>query len=194
MKYLKMLGLAAVAAMATMAFTAGSASANVTLELTGVPTSNSVSITASLASGTSAVLKDTEGFSANTCTVSNVAGKTESNLTTAPTGKLSSLTFESCTRPVTVHQPGSLEITTHTGTNGTVWSEKAQVTVGSPFGTLNCVTGDTTHIGTLTGSKHNHAVLHINAVINCGFFIPTANWNATYTVTSPTGLGVHNTP
>jgi hypothetical protein len=189
MKYLKVLGLAAVAAMAMMAFAAGSASAT-TLEVGGVTTDDSVTITASLASGESAILKDTAGFSKNTCTVSHVHGTTTSPFTgDAVTGDIETLTFTGCTRTVTVHDPGKLEVVWTSDTNGTVYSEEAQVTVGSAIGTLNCETDETTHLGDLTGVASGHATLHVNAVIDCGI-ISSAKWEATYTITSPDGLGV----
>nr|MDQ2630074.1 hypothetical protein [Actinomycetota bacterium] len=77
MKHLKTLGLAAVAAMAMTAIVAGSASATV-LEVEGSTWQESVTISASLASGTSAVLSRTDGSLANTCTTSSVAGSTSS--------------------------------------------------------------------------------------------------------------------
>ncbi|HVD40755.1 MAG TPA: hypothetical protein VNC16_07115 [Solirubrobacterales bacterium] len=196
MKYLKMLGLMALAATALMAF-ASSASAT-TLEVKGVKQTSALTIAGSLESGTSAILKDTSGFSQNTCTGSSVHGVTSVVTGSAVTGPLTGhgqlnptgLTFTGCTRTVTVHDPGTLEITWIKGTtNGTVASEEAQVTSGSPIGTLNCKTGATTHLGTLTGSASGHATLLVNAVINCGI-IPSAKWEAAYLVTTPTGLGV----
>jgi len=187
MKYLKMLGLMALAATALMAF-AGSASAT-TLELKGVTQSGAVAIEASIAAGNSAILKDTSGFSQNTCTTSVAKGSTETKTGTSVTGKLSSLTFSNCTRTVTVHKPGALEVVWISGgTNGTVYSENAQVTSGSPIGTLNCTTGETTHIGTVTGVASGKGTMHINALINCGI-ISSAKWEGTYTVTTE-GLGV----
>ncbi|HEX6204942.1 MAG TPA: hypothetical protein VFZ29_03950, partial [Solirubrobacterales bacterium] len=75
-------------------------------------------------------------------------------------------------------------------TNGTVFSEEAEITVGSPFGTLNCKTNAGVDLGTLTGTKEGHATIDVNAVLNCGFLMPSATLKGTYTVTSPTGLGV----
>ncbi len=161
MKYLKMLGLAAVAAMSFMAFAAGSASAT-TLEVNGVTQNQAVTITAS--ADTSITLARTDGSFANTCTESHVHGETESPFTAAGeiraplTGHKdgrpasSGLSFGKCTNAVTVHKPGTLDIShIASTTNGTVFSEEAEWTTGSPFGTLNCKTGETTHIGTLTG-------------------------------------------
>jgi hypothetical protein len=190
MKYLKMLGLAAVAAMALMAIGAGSASAT-KLEVGGVVQSTSTAISASLKAGTSAILKDTFGFSSNTCTVSSVAGTTSSPSGATVTGNLSALSFTSCERePVTVDSKGVLHVQWTSGTNGTVTSSGAEVTTGSPFGTLNCKTGTGTHLGSLagTGSSSAHAVLTINASLSCSGI--SSKWEAVYTVTSPTGLGV----
>jgi hypothetical protein len=188
MKYLKMLGLAAVAAMAMAAFTAGSASAT-TLEVGGKTTNASVLIKSSLKAGTSAVLRDTFGVSQNTCTVSEVEGDTNSPFTGATvTGAVDKLTFSSCDKPVTVHSRGTLHISHVAGTtNGTVTSSGAQVTATGPFGYLNCVTGAGTHLGTLTGKAAGSAELAINATLNCGI---SAKWVATYVVNSPSGLGV----
>jgi hypothetical protein len=206
MKYLKMLGLAAVAAMALMAVVAGSASAT-TLEVGGTAKNESVTITASLKAGTSAILTDTFGFSSNTCTESHVHGSTTSadiggktfdntytgdSLTGPLTEESNGLSFGKCTRePVTAHKSGELHITWISGTtNGTVTSSGAEVTTGSPFGTLNCKTGEGTHLGILTGvaKTTEHATMDINAVLSCSGV--SSKWEATYIVTTPTGLGV----
>ncbi|HEX6204349.1 MAG TPA: hypothetical protein VFZ29_00890 [Solirubrobacterales bacterium] len=192
MKYLKMLGIAAVAAMSFMAFAASSASAT-TLEVGGVTQNGAVTITGSL--DESVILARTDGSFANTCTKSHFHGTT-TKFTKPVTGPLSSLTFEGCERPVTVHKPGALEVVHIAGTtNGTVFSESAEVTSGSPFGTLNCKTGETTHIGTLTAATTAtnptvHATVDVNAVLNCGFLVPSATWKGSYWITSPTELGV----
>jgi hypothetical protein len=203
MKYVKILGVAAVAAMALMAF-AASASAT-TLEVNGVTQNSSVSLSASLESGTSATLARTDGSLANTCTESAVAGKTEevknekgevevSFTGTKVTGAVSSLTFNKCTKTVTVDKPGKLyvEKSTGTNTNGTVFSEEAEVTVQTPLfePEVNCKTGTGVDIGTLKGVSSGTATMEINAVLNCGFLLPSATWKGSYTVTSPTGLGV----
>ena len=191
MKYLKMLGLAAVAAMALMAVVAGSASAT-TLELGGVTKSTSTTISASLKVGTSAVLKDTFGISSNTCTESSVSGTTSSTSGATVTGTLSALSFKKCERePVNVLKAGTLHVAWISGTtNGTVSSSGAEVETPSPFGTLICSTGAGTHLGTITGVKlsSEHATMDINATLSCSGV--SSKWVATYTVTSPTGLGV----
>jgi hypothetical protein len=69
-----------------------------------------------------------------------------------------------------------------------VFSEQAEVTVGSPFGNLTCKTGSGTTIGRLTGkgSGGGAAILDVNAVLNCGFLVPSASWKGTYELTGAT--------
>ena len=161
------------------------------LEVGGTPKGEPVEITGSLAAGTSLVLSKTDGSFGNACDTAHVKGTTSVFSGPKVTGALSTLTFESCTRPVTVHKAGKLYVEHIAGTtNGTVSSEEAEVTVGTPFGTLNCITSTGTDIGTLTGVKEGNATLHINAVLNCGFLLPSATWKGSYTITSPSGLGV----
>jgi hypothetical protein len=204
MKLSKILGVVAVAALALMAF-ASTASAT-TLAIGGVKKNEAITIHATLKSGTSALLEDTAGFFANTCTESTVHGVT-SVFTGTVSGPITDevkegktvvtgLTFGSCKEnPVVVDKPGSLTVENIAGTtNGTVRSIGAEVTSPSPFGQLNCKTAASpgTDIGILTGvaKTTEHATMDINASLNCGAI--TAKWTATYTVTTPTGLGVES--
>ena len=189
MKYLKMLGLAAVAGMAMTASTAGSASST-TLEVDGVTQNQSVAITANLQGGSEAVLARTDGSLANKCKVSHAEGATTSPYTgTQVTGPLSNLSFEECEDSVTVHDPGELFVQHISGTtDGTVFSENAEVTVfvfDSFY--VTCKTGNGTDIGRLTGKASGNAILDINAVLNCGFLLPSATWKGTY-VTNALGV------
>jgi hypothetical protein len=193
MKYVKMLGIAAMSAMAMMAVSAGTAAAT-TLEVNGSTTNHRVDISASLAAGASLPLTSTSGGTLfNTCTESTVGGHTTSPYTgTAVKGPITTLTFTGCKNNVTPHLYGTLTIEHIKGTtNGTLRSTGAEVTSYSTiFGTyLNCKTGEGTHLGTLAGAgTGKHASMHVNAALNCG--ITSALWSGTYTVTSPTGLGV----
>jgi hypothetical protein len=214
MKYLKMLGLAALSAMALMAVTAGAASAT-TLEVGGVTQNKSVEITASLKPGSTLILTPTGSAEpSNTCTQAIIGGSTTSSTNTAVsppvttsnsytgndlTGPITELQFggsstgtPGCINDVTVHKAGTLHVSHAGGTNGTLTSSGAEVTsFSSTFGVyVNCKTGAGTHLGTLTGKKEGHAEVHVNAVLNCGFFVPSAKWEGTYVVTTPTGLGV----
>jgi hypothetical protein len=190
MRYLKMLGLAAVSATALMALVGASSASATTLEIEGVTKNESLSGSISLANGTSIILKDTSGFAQNTCQSSSGEASTSSPYTGEfVTGVATSGSFSNCTRTVTVHNPGKAEIFWTSGTNGTVYGEGGEITSGSPFGTLTCKSGETTHIGTLTGVSSGNATLHVNAVINCGS-LSSAKVEATYTITNHSGLGV----
>jgi hypothetical protein len=197
MKYLKMLGLAAFAAMAFTAFVGASTASATTLEVTGVTQAQPVTITASLTAGTSAILRDTFGFAANTCKESHVHGSTVSPYTgTTVTGEFTAgeagLSFKGCTNPVTVHKSGKLHVEWEDETDGWVSSSEAEVTVWSTIhGTyINCKTGPGVVIGTLTGVTHGHAEIHINTVLDCSPHLSSAKWIGAYIVTTPTGLGV----
>jgi hypothetical protein len=188
MRYLKAVVLTALCVMA-MGLAASSASAT-TLEENGVTTNSSVKVTASLKPGTVWNVKDTAGFSKNTCSGSHLDGATSSPFTgSSVTGNVMTWTVASCTRPVTVHSPGALEFTWTKETQGTVASEGTVATWGSPIGTISCQTGETTQLGTLTGVAAGTATIDLNAVVNCGI-IPSAKWEGTFTITSPAGLGI----
>ncbi|MDQ2629688.1 MAG: hypothetical protein M3Y75_01750 [Actinomycetota bacterium] len=190
-RQLNRIALAALAASLAVLAGAGAASATI-LEVGGIAKKEKVEITASRTAGTSSVLSRTDGSLANTCTASHVNGSTESPYTGATvTAPLSNLSFTNCTRPVTVHNAGTLHVEHIAGTtDATVTSSLAEVTVGSPFGVLVCKTGTGVDIGRLTGVKEGHATIDINAVLNCGFLVPSASWKGSYTITSPTGFGV----
>jgi hypothetical protein len=196
MKYLKMLGFAALSSMAAMAFTAGSASAT-TLEIGGATQNSSVTITASLEPGTSLTTRTTGGLFINTCTESHVHGATVPPYTAHTVGgPISSYSIGACSEEaVEVVNPGSFDITHISGTtDGTVTWTGTTVKVPSPFGTLHCSAGAGTHIGRLTGATtvsnpSKHATLDLNAVTNCGI-VPSSLWQGSYWITSPTELGV----
>jgi hypothetical protein len=191
MKYLKILGLAAMAAMALTAFVgAGTASAETLWYTTADGTLDTLKvgseIDASLEAGTSAILKDQSSTTIDTCTSSTVKGKVESNGTPA-SGKVSSLTFGGCSHTTKVIAPGSLTISP----TGAVTSAEAEVTVVSTVFGASCIakTGSGTSIGTLKDapSSTGHATLTINASLSMGI-CGTATWTGSYTVTTPTGL------
>jgi hypothetical protein len=191
MKLSKILGVAVVAALALMAF-ASTASAT-TLKIGGTTQNTDVTIKASLATGTSALLTDTFKAFANTCTSSTVEGNDSTKTSgTVVEGPITTLDFSSCTEGnPTTDLPGTLSVERIGSTiNGTVRSNGAKVTVPSFFGTLTCTTSNT-DIGTLTGTTDTtkHATMDINAVLSCTG-IGTALWTGTYTVTSPTGLNI----
>lgn len=189
MKHLKILALGTVAALALAAFIASGASAT-TLEVGGVVQNSSVKIEASVASGTSMVLSRTDGSLANTCTTSNVTASTVSPYSTEDVGgPISTLTFESCTRPVTVHKAGAVTLRRIAGTRDlTVFWGEGEVTVNTPFGTVNCKPGVHTHWGRIT-KLSPRSIWHVSIVLNCGFLLPSAVWKGSYEITSPAELG-----
>jgi hypothetical protein len=190
MKLSKMLGVVAAAALALMAFASTASAA--TLEVGGVAKNASVSLEATIAAGGSALLTDTFGATANTCTTSVVKGSTSSPFSaTTLSGPLSTLTFSSCSEGnPTTDAAGTLSVERiGVTTNGTVRSNGAKVTVPSFFGTLTCTTSNT-DVGTLTGVSSGNAKFDINAVLSCTG-IGTAKWSGTYTLTGANAaLGV----
>jgi hypothetical protein len=193
MKLTKILGVAAVAALALMAF-ASSASAT-TLEVKGVAKNEAVKITATLESSTTLDMTDTSGFFANRCSESHLEWTATTPFSaTRVGGPVASLTFKKCTEDAKeatkVDLPGYLTVEAIAGTtNGTVFSDSAEITTPSPFGKLNCKTSATgTDIGKLTGKASGFATMDIEAVLNCS--IITARWKGSYLVTTPEGPGV----
>lgn len=191
MKHLKVLGVVAVSAIGLMAFNAGSVSAT-TLEVGGGAQLKAVTTTASLNSGTSLTLKTTGGLFVNTCSGSHLQGQTAAPFTAIRVGgPLSELRFDNCELRMTVVNAGSLDFE-HIPftTNATVRWVGAQVKIETSLGNFDCKTGEGADFGTLTGVTEGHATLHLNAVINCAGLSSSMVWKGTYTVTSPTGLGV----
>jgi hypothetical protein len=199
MKYVKMLGLLAVAAAAFMGF-AGSASATAVTVNGAIATPK---IEAETVVGATATLHNAVGtISCDSKTVGTVA--THSASTTA-VGAISTLTFTNCTGG-SVHvtdaeghvaTPGSLEVHTSETTptkNGTLTSTGAKVTV-TMLGVECGYTTKETDIGEVVGGEH--AVLKIKATIprthgGGGIFCgTTGNWTGEYKVTNPTNLTIH---
>lgn len=207
MKYVKMLGLAAVAAMAFMAFVgSSSASADVLCSVNNTPlcpAGNVVSsLESSLKAGTTASLTTTAGEALVTCTESGVSGTVEKQgKEVEPEGPVSSLTWGGCNHTTDTVAGGRLKVETRISINelgqevhtNTVTSSEAKVTV-SILGT-SCTYGPGTKpisIGDLTVGQP--AIIDVNAVVNKvegSFLCPSdAKWVATYQITKPAGLWV----
>jgi len=185
MKYVKILGLAAVAAMALMAFAASSASATTLVGESPERTlGNGDVIDFSIPSGKSAVLVNTANEEIDTCSTSTVKGK----LSTGTTGTIEELTWGSCTFPTNTITKGKLEAVSTGGTTGEV---KADATIEVTINTVffgSCIYGVTSgaKVGTLAG---NPAVFTANAVAEkfsgSAFACPsTSKWTGTYNATS----------
>jgi hypothetical protein len=176
MKYLKMLGLFAVTAVAMMGF-AGSVSA----ALTTAPVYTG-EIDASAES--SLLLK--AGLEA-TCTESTVKAEITSNTTNLASGPISALSFSGCNGTVHTLNVGSLTIA-----GDELFAIGSNVTV-ERFG-ITCTYGggDITKIGTLTntGSPGNDTVtLDVNANLpkqaGSVFCSATGVWSGSYILTNP---------
>ena len=188
----KIFSTAVVATVVFAASVATPASAT-TFEIGGVIQSGAVPFTASLQSGTLALLERTDESHMSDCTESHLEGKTTTFTGAQITAPLSALTFGKCNpKPVVVHKPGQIFIEHIPGTtNGTAFWENGEVTIPTTLEfTVNCKSGGGTLIGTLTGVKEGSATLHVKAVLNCGFLLPSAYWEGTYILTSPKGLGI----
>ncbi len=191
MKYIKMLGLAAVAAAALMAFV-GASTASAAALYSGaskVGTGTKVEST-----GTNAVLK--AGFATITCGHSEVDGKVENagGVGVPVSGAINRLTFTECNATVNVLKKGELIVHHAGGLNGTVTSVGAEVTVATAGTSCTYGTPTATDIGTLSGTTSGDAVINANAALTrvAGGFLCAnpATWTANYTVSTPTPLHV----
>jgi hypothetical protein len=195
MKYLKILGLAAIAAAALMAF-AGSASATELTSPTGTKLGVGTVIHAESEGHATldSIIGNIECHSTVEGTISNAG-----SATTTVSGNINTLNFTGCTNGavVTVITKGSLEVHHTTGFNGTLTSTNTEVTVEQSG--FHCIfKTNATDIGTLTGSPNDesHATLDISATIprtggrSGAFCGSSAPWTGSYTVTKPKPLFV----
>jgi hypothetical protein len=208
MRYLKMLGLAAVAAGALVAILgAGSASATVLCSTTVDPCPPgqdwpvNTTLDWSLQPQTSALQVNTAGETLDTCTASTM--KWTITQTGGPTqtvtGTDEETTFSGCTFTTKTLKLGKWEIHKIAGTsNGTVTSDEITETTINTVLFGSCIygvaagssIGDITEGRFVTVPQEATAVLHINAVTKklsgSGFACPeTDKWTATYILTSP---------
>jgi hypothetical protein len=204
MKYLKMLGLAALAAVILMTFAGAGTSSATALCSTIVdpcPAGQKWGLlsifTFSLKSGTSAKLVGTEGETLDTCTGSNVEAELTNagSSTTTVTGKVKSLTWIGCTVTTDTTQLSNLEGHYTSAGNGTLTADgEFKVTINTVlFG--SCVYGVTagTLLGNVTGGGEKVATFVANAVAKrlsgSGFACPeTSKWTAEYVYTKQTLL------
>lgn len=197
MKYVKMLGLLAVAAAALMAF-AGSASALVVTEAANdqIDVNDVIKATSTHSELT--------GTIPITCTHSFVEGKVtdaggnHGGTTTPVKGNIEALTFgsnEECgNTTVKVVNKGTLELKDAAGSKGTLYSTGAEVTVLTHsffLGTTHCIyKTNGTHLGEVSGDTLSIESAPIPEVPTPDFCGEDAEWDGTYTVTSPSGFNV----
>jgi hypothetical protein len=216
MKYVKILGLAAVAAAALMAFVgAGTASATttgctVTDCSSGMigPGTGDEEIHAVLKAGTKAILTPSNELPTVECEESTVKANVET--TTTPEGKIAELTFKKCNNTVEVLEPGSLVLHWDAEHNGYLTVHGFHVRVKGLFGSLSCDFGETITANepppgpgeppknALTVTGGDPAIVDATATIpltpggETGFIEcpKSAVWHAEYEVTNPKPLYV----
>jgi hypothetical protein len=197
MKYLRMLGLAAIAASALTALVGvGSASAVTLCEepaTTECKLHVNAGATIDFSAEDSVKLAGPFGITIDTCTVSTVQGTTQNtgfdDTTTAVTATVTTLTFSGCTHPTKAIKLGTLSVTA-SGTigNGSVTSSGATVEISelpNLFGNppiCNYIT-EKTPLGTLTASAtaatFDIAATIISETANC----PNGTWSGHYVST-----------
>lgn len=202
MKHLKLIGLAAVAAMALVALLgAGAASAtvlcknNLNTEHCSEPYEVGSKGTASLAAGSSAIMETTAGETLITCNESTTSAVLENagSSTTTVEDSVTSLTFGGCSTTVDTVTLGRGVLHWIAGTdNGTLTTIETAVTTNI-FG-VSCTygAGAGTTMGTTVGG--NPGSLTVNTVIAKvagGFVCPSdVRITAKYVATSPTNAWV----
>jgi hypothetical protein len=200
MKHLKMLGLAAIAAMGLMAFLgAGSASATVLCTTTDTPDCSAgwdypagtvidfSMVGSSITEAGSTILQ--------TCTGGTIKGKTANTGSSSETVSVSleQWTWTGCNTTVDATALGSLEIHWIEGThNGTVTGKNSKWTTQSLGVTCTYGTGTGTHIGTVTGGAGSSwAISSTIPKIEGSFICPSkVSWTAEYVLTEPHALFV----
>jgi hypothetical protein len=191
MKYVKMLGLLAVAAASLTAF-AGTASATI---VTSPPGTTYTGTIHAESEGSTSLDGSFVTVSCGRSTFSTRVNTHGAGVTAI--GFSSSLTFSECNYPVTVQNGGSLELHGSGSGNATATSTSAQIEIQTSVGT--CIFTTTfTDIGTLTGSAStkSNATLDIGSAaiprtggnFLCGL---SATWTGAYRIWSPSNLNVH---
>lgn len=208
MKYVRMLGLAAVAALVTMAsLGSGSASATVLCKTTPIPCPAGwdwgvgTEIHATTGTGDSSVFATTAESTLATCAGSTIKGKTTTtgSATTTVKGNIEAMTFTECTGTVDVIAKGEFEIhyvpkpDNKPNTRGELTVIGTTVTV-TTFG-VSCVlgTGSGTAIGEMTSEEGTEAAeIHVKAILpkQEGSFLCPGDvvWTTNYKFTSPKPL------
>ena len=202
MKYLKMLGLAAVAAMALTALLgAGSVSATVLCKTYVTPCPKGwdyaagTEIHATEAAGVSSVFSSTGAETFDECADATIKGKTTNtgSATETVVGNIEAMTFSECTSTLTVLEMGQFEIH-YLGpkTKGALTVKKTKVT-GTLFG-VSCIfgAGSGTEIGVMESDESTEAEITVEAVLakEGGSFLCPGDivWDAKYVITSPKPL------
>jgi len=203
MKYVKMLGLAAVAAAALMAFV-GASSASASVLCKTAPNAEGKcaagwGFSGEIHATTTEKPKLTSTFKTVECDESTVKGNATEGTgspTETPNGAATLSFTGHCNCTVVVASGGTLEIHAIGDTgNGTVTSNGATVTIqcSTIFGAVHCnyVTNNK-DIGTLVGGTPAtmNITIKIEEEATSSLCDAEATWHGNYSVTTPTGLWV----
>jgi hypothetical protein len=214
MKYLKMLGLVAVAATALMAFLgAGTASATVFCSTNASPcpagqkwpTGTEPRFTVRL--GGAGIWTDTSGNVVAKCpegeirgTITSSGSATETVKTSVPASGFTWPGVEGCLKTITL-EGGTLEYHAIEGTNNaTVTVTGFKITIFIEAFSTSCIYGFGTgeDLGTLTGNGSSSAVLDINTVFlkkEGGVFCPSSlKWTEEFIQEKPSGTALYVKP
>ena len=211
MKYLKMLGIAAVAAMALMAFAgAGTASATVLCHSTSTPCTEKWKTGTeprfTVKPGTAGIWETTSGTVLAECpegelrgVITSAGGATETVKTSVEASGLTWQNVQGCFNTKTL-EGGTLEIHAITGTdNGTVTVSGVKITIHNAF-FGDCIYGFATgeHMGTLTSSGTGSSIIDINTVFlkkEGGITCPEElRWTEEFTQEKPSGTALYVEP
>lgn len=193
MRHLRMLGLAAFAAMGLMAFIgASSASATALCTTTDTPSCSmayptGTVIKSRLKPGTTAKLTDSGGNVIATCTGSNVTAKTTNESGAKITGTINEWTWSGCSQSTASIATGSFTTEyisgTHKGTSVSAGNESTTIIFG-----VSCTYGD--GAGTDFGGFGEGSTTTVTKTAG-GFLCPsTAGWDAEFEVIEPHAIFV----
>jgi len=198
MKHLNMLGLAAVAAAALMAFV-GASTATATTLTSGATAMKVGDEIHAINSGTGTL---TTTYKNITCTESTVKGVISNaggvGVEASASIEKQWLTWGGCNCEVKTLAGGAISINGEDENKGTVTSNGAEVTTtcnSTLFGTVHCIysTFGGTDLGTLkggTGAKIEMKENNIPRLTTNALCAEKAHWDATYVVDSPATLNV----
>jgi hypothetical protein len=188
MKYMKILGLAAMALAALMAMV-GTASATTLTSPKGTTYTSTIKAENS---GAVSLTSAFGGFGTVTCNKSLVEGKIEQHgAGVTASGNISKLTFEECNNPTTIVSNGALDLHFVNSKEGTLTGTNTTILIHTAIGTCHFQTTNTgTHLGTLTLTEATggNAVLDIKATIPSPTGCGNGTWEGSYKVVTPTTL------
>lgn len=210
MKYLKMLGLAAMAAAALMAIAgAGTASATVLCHTTSTPCTEKwakgTEPRFTVKPGTAGIWKDTSGAIAAKCPegelrgeITNAGSGSETVKASVPASGLTWQNVEGCIQTKTL-EGGTLEVHAIEGTdNGTVTVSGVKITISILGSSCIYGFGEHEHFGTLTANGSGSALLDINTFFlkkEGGVLCPSElTWAEEFTQEKPSGTGLYVEP